>query len=159
MIMEFMLQFVNYMFCVSNGLAVHFHTKKLPVKRGNSACLRWNILWRVFNWRILYQGCLKVKKFGGASSKGWAESAPSGWSRVNWSAKNWGAGGVNCHPCHPPSGIPVMYLISEGLITFKGWFIYFSQKFFCTMGHRNICTKALLKKFLCPIVQANFCEK
>ena len=33
-----------------------------------------------------------------------------------------------------------------------GWFIYFSQKFFCTMGHRNFCTEALLQKFLYPIV-------
>ena len=32
-------------------------------------------------------------------------------------------------------------------------FIYFSQKFFCTMGHRNFCTEALLQKFLYPIVQ------
>ena len=30
----------------------------------------------------------------------------------------------------------------------KGWFIYFSQNFFCTMGHRNFCTEALLQKFL-----------
>ena len=29
-------------------------------------------------------------------------------------------------------------------------FIYFSQKFFCTMGHRNFCTVALLQKFLSP---------
>ena len=27
------------------------------------------------------------------------------------------------------------------------WFIYFSQKFFCTMGHRNFCTEAFLQKF------------
>ena len=32
-------------------------------------------------------------------------------------------------------------------------FIYFSQKFFCTMEHRNFCTEALLQKFLYPIVQ------
>ena len=30
-------------------------------------------------------------------------------------------------------------------------FIYFSQKFFCTIGHRNFCTEALLQKFLHPI--------
>ena len=32
-------------------------------------------------------------------------------------------------------------------------FIYFSQKFFCTEGHRNFCTVALLQKFLYLSVQ------
>ena len=41
--------------------------------------------------KIPYQWCRKVKKFGGASSKWWAESALIGWNRVNWSAKYWGA--------------------------------------------------------------------
>ena len=30
---------------------------------------------------------------------------------------------------------------------------------FCTMGYRNFCSKASVQKFLCPIVQKNFCEK
>ena len=29
---------------------------------------------------------------------------------------------------------------------------------FCTMGYRNFCSKASVQKFLCPIVQKNFCE-
>ena len=28
------------------------------------------------------------EKHGGATSKGWAESAPHGWNRATWSAKN-----------------------------------------------------------------------
>ena len=35
----------------------------------------------------------------------------------------------------------------------RGWFIYFSQKFFCTVGHRNFYTEALLQKLLYPVVQ------
>ena len=42
-----------------------------------------------FLW-FAYQWCRKVKNIGGATSKGWAESAPHGWNRVNWSAKYWG---------------------------------------------------------------------
>ena len=37
-------------------------------------------------------------------------------------------------------------------------FIYFSQKF-SVLGYRNFCSKASVQKFLCPIVQKNFCEK
>ena len=30
---------------------------------------------------------------------------------------------------------------------------------FCTMWYRNFCSKASVQKFLCLIVQKNFCEK
>ena len=45
------------------------------------------------------------------------------------------------------------YKLSLFVYLLIGWFIYFSQKFFCTIGHRNFCTEALLQKFLYPIVQ------
>ena len=43
--------------------------------------------------------------------------------------------------------------LNQNFSVSQGWFIYFSQKFFCTMGHRNFWAEALLQKFLYPIVQ------
>ena len=50
------------------------------------------------------QWCRKVKNIGGATSKGWAESAPHGWNRVNWSAKYWGG---PVAPLAPPVPAPL----------------------------------------------------
>ena len=36
--------------------------------------------------------------------------------------------------------------------------LLFTEIFF-TMEYRNFCSKASVQKFLCPIVQKNFCEK
>ena len=44
----------------------------------------WSIWWQLFNFSDVDR---KVKNFGGAGSKGWAESAPLGWNRTNWSVK------------------------------------------------------------------------
>ena len=38
--------------------------------------------------------CRKVKRNWGASSKGWVESANSGWNRVGWSAKSASNSGI-----------------------------------------------------------------
>ena len=40
----------------------------------------------------------------------------------------------------------------------KACFIYFSQKFFCTMGHRNFCTESSAEISV-PDSTENFCER
>ena len=42
--------------------------------------------------------------------------------------------------------------------TYRLFHLLFTE-IFCTMGYRNFCSKASVQKFLCPLVQKNFCEK
>ena len=49
----------------------------------------------------------KLPKTGWASSNVEAQSAPSGWDRVNWSAKTWMG---NCQPSPPISYVPACFL-------------------------------------------------
>ena len=59
-----------------------------------------------------------MRKFGGASRKGWAEATPPGWNWVNWSTKYLGRGrAVDIPP--PPPGAGITDSASNELI--KGW--------------------------------------
>ena len=54
----------------------------------------------------------------------------------------------------PPGEIfsPIRYCINR-------LFYLLFKEIFCTMGYINFCSKASVQKFLCLIVQKNFCEK
>ena len=99
--------------------------------------------WSRPNW---VQWCRKVKLFGDAGCKGWAECDPLGWNRVNFSAKYWGGGTV-------PPGPPVPASMESMQPELYRWASFAS----CSSHTNGFITLALGKPGRAP--SRTFCRK